>query len=105
MNHSEKQFTYCPTPDRGGSGTWALAGSRYQLEDLELIPWDVVRQGQVRFGLQWGRFRSWLCFGFDDSLLVEGGVLKTSYRRWVDADGGARTDSWPRGVHSIPSQH
>jgi len=94
-----------PYRDHEGPRDWTLAKSRYRPEDLESIPWDVVRQGRVRFGLQWGRFRSWLCFGFDDSLLVEGGVLKTSYRHWVDADSGARTDSWPRGVHSIPSQH
>ena len=93
-----KLFEYRLTPDHDGS--------RYRLEDLELIPWDAVGQGQVRSGLRWGRSRSWHCFALDDGLLVEGGALKTSYRRWVDVDGGTITDSWPRGIiHSILSQH
>ena len=80
-----KPFAYHSIPDRDheGSRDWTLAKSRYRPEDLESIPWDVVRQGQVRFGLRWSRCRSWLCFCSEDGLLVEEGVLKTSYRRWV----------------------
>lgn len=100
-----KLFAYRLTPDHEGLRDWMLAKPRYRFQGLGLIPWDVVRQGQVRFGLRWDQSRSWLCFAPDDGLLVEGGVLKTSYRRWVGVDGGTITDSWPRGIHSVPGQH
>jgi len=63
------------------SRSWALARVRYQPEDLELIPWDVVQLGRVRSGLRWDRCRSGLCFAFGDEFLVDGGDLVTSFRR------------------------
>ena len=76
-----KPFTYRWLPDHEGSRAWALAKLRCQLEDLELIPWGVVWQALPRFGLRWDRSRSWLCFAFDGSFLVDGGNLVTSFYR------------------------
>ena len=47
-----KLFVYRLIPDHEGSRDRTLEKSRYRPGDLELIPWDVVRQGQVRFGLR-----------------------------------------------------
>jgi len=97
-----KEFTYRLIPDHGRSRDWALAKSRYQCEDLELIPCqEVVWQGRLRFCLRWGRSPSWPCFVLDGGILVDRGILTTSYRRWVGVDDGLITDSWPRGIHPI----
>ena len=36
-----------------------------------------------------GRPRSWVCFDFDDSVLVDRGTLKTSSCSWSGVDGGS----------------
>jgi len=89
--------TYHLIPDHEGSRAWVSAKSRCQFGDLELIPRDAVLLGQLRFGLRWDRAHFWLCSVFDDDFLTGGGTLETSFRRWVVADGGVITDSWPRG--------
>ena len=73
-------LTYRCIPGYEGSRAQALAKLRCQSGDLELVPWDVVRQGRLRFGIRWDRCRSWLCFAFDDGFLVDGGNLETSFR-------------------------
>ena len=100
-----KSFTYRLIPDQGGPRDWVFAKLKYQSEDLELILWDAVRPGRLCFGLQWGRSRSWLCFALGDDFLVDRGILATSFRRCVRVDGGVITDSWPRGIRPISSNH
>ena len=100
-----KSFTHRWTPDHEGPRGWALGKSRYQFEDLELIPQGVVQPSRLHSGFRPDRFRSWPCFAFDDDFLVDGGILVASLCRWLGADGGLITDSWPRGFHSVSSWH
>ena len=101
-------LTYRSIPDREGSRDSTLVKSRYQSEDLGLIPCGMVRPGLLRHGFGLRRVRSrarlWLYFAFDGGFLVDGGISATSFRRLVGVDSGAITDSWPRGFHPIPSQ-
>jgi len=78
---TKKLFTYHWIHGHQVSRSWALARVKYQSEDLELILWDVVQLGRVRFGLQWDRCRFGLCFAFGDNFLVGGGNLVTSFCR------------------------
>ena len=102
-----KSLTYRSIPVPEGSRDWTLAKSKYQPEDLGLIPCGVVRPDLLRFGHRWdrSRARSWLYFAFDGDFLVDRGNLATSFRRLVGVDGSAITDSWPCGFHPIPGQH
>ena len=98
-----KPFTYRSIPDCEGPRAWTVAKSRCRSEGLELmLRGAVLLADRLRLGLQ-NRSRSLLCFVTDDGLSVNRGNLNPS-RRWVGLDGGAITDSWPRGVHSILSQ-
>ena len=57
-----------------------LAESRYQSEDLGLIPWGGGRSDRLRLDLRWHQSRSWLCFAAGDDFLVDGGTLVNSFR-------------------------
>ena len=85
-------FPYRWIPDHEGPKGLGPPKSRCQPEDLELIPRDVVRPGRLHFDLRLDQSRSWLCFGFDDKFLVDGGILVASYFRGANVDGGAITD-------------